>query len=124
MLQRCNSFGAYAVTRKICKTDVTQRLQQLWHSCGRTQGFTDLFCRFGFPGASIVVGVDSQGHINCAMSCQILNLLDVQTGFKKAGDVSMTQNMSRDMCIRQFSLNQFPHASVGGLCERLMIPHS
>lgn len=70
------------------------------------------------------MGVNFQSHIHRAMAREILDLLDVQPGLKEAGNVSVAQDMGCDMRIRQFTLDQFPHAPVGGLGKWGVVLHS
>ena len=45
------------------------------------------------PIFTIIVGINTQRHVHRAVSSQILDLLYVQSSFKKTGDVSVAENM-------------------------------
>ncbi len=39
----------------------------------------------------LIMGINAQRHINRGVSCEILNLLDIQPAFKKPRDVGMSE---------------------------------
>ena len=53
----------------------------------------DLLSSLLLPIFTIIVGINTQRHVHRAVSSQILNLLYVQSSFKKTGDVSVAENM-------------------------------
>ena len=54
---------------------------------------TDLLSSLLLPIFTIIVGINTQRHVHRAVSSQILNLLYVQSSFKKTCDVSVAENM-------------------------------
>ena len=54
---------------------------------------TDFLSSLLLPIFTIIVGINTQRHVHRAVSSQILNLLYVQSSFKKTCDVSVAENM-------------------------------
>ena len=54
---------------------------------------TDFLSCLLLPIFTIIVGINTQRHVHRAVSSQILDLLYVQSSFKKTGDVSVAENM-------------------------------
>jgi len=54
---------------------------------------TDFLSSLLLPIFTIIVGINTQRHVHRVVSGQILNLLYVQSSFKKTCDVSVAENM-------------------------------
>lgn len=54
---------------------------------------TDFLSSLLLPIFTIIVGINTQRHVHRAVSSQILDLLYVQSSFKKTCDVSVAENM-------------------------------
>lgn len=91
--------------------------------CAGPQSVPDLLSGFGLPGAPVIMGIDLQRHVHGAVASQVLNLLDVQSGLEQPSDIGVTKDMCRDVRVRQFPLDQPPHAPVRGFRQRLMVLH-
>ena len=55
---------------------------------------------FVFPALTIIMRVNTQGHIHSTVASKILHLFDVQSSFKQSCDISVSQNMCCQMLIR------------------------
>ena len=82
---------------------------------------TDFLSSLLLPIFTIIVGINTQRHVHRAVSGQILNLLYVQSSFKKTGDVSVAENMGSYMGFRQLALNKLPHTTEGGECHHFFV---
>lgn len=89
----------------------------------RPQGLPHFLGSLRVPGKPVVVGVDPQRHIHRAVPCQVLDLLDVQASLKQPRNIGVTKDVRRDVGIRQFPLDQLPHAPVRGHAQRLVVLH-
>ncbi len=91
--------------------------------CAGPQGVPDFLSGLRLSGAPVIVSIHLQRHVHGAVPGQVLDLLDVQAGFKQPGDVSVTQDVGCEVRIRQFPLDQLPHAPVRGFRQRPVILH-
>ena len=131
-LSACGIFGYFRVISGLLVAKVLQifsALYPLYHKGLRLfrqgrllqiflDGFLaecppDLLSSLLLPIFTIIVGINTQRHVHRAVSSQILNLLYVQSSFKKTGDVSVVENMGSYMGFRQLTLNEFPHTTEG-----------
>ena len=69
------------------------------------------------------MGVDPQRHVHRAVSGQVLNLLDIQSRLEQPGNIGVPKNVRRNVGVRQFPLDQLPHASIRGFRQRLVVFH-
>ena len=111
-LSACGILGYFRVISGLLVAKVLQIFSALYPLChkglrlfrqGRLlqiflDGFlaecpTDLLSSLLLPIFTIIVGINTQRHVHRAVSSQILNLLYVQSSFKKTCDVSVAENM-------------------------------
>ena len=62
--------------------------------------FTHFLDGLFFPALTIIMRVNTQGHIHSTVASKILHLFDVQSSFKQSCDISVSQNMCCQMLIR------------------------
>ena len=55
--------------------------------------FTHFLDGLFFPALTIIMRVNTQGHIHSTVASKILHLFDVQSSFKQSCDISVSQNM-------------------------------
>ena len=111
-LSACGILGYFRVISGLLVAKVLQIFSALYPLChkglrlfrqGRLlqiflDGFlaecpTDLLSSLLLPIFTIIVGINTQRHVHRAVSSQILDLLYVQSSFKKTCDVSVAENM-------------------------------
>ncbi len=69
----------------------------MWHLCGTCVALfsakcgTDLLRGALLARFVLIMRINAQRHINRGVSCEILNLLDIQPAFKKPRDVGMSE---------------------------------
>ena len=61
-----------------------------WHLFSAKRG-ADLLCGALLARFVLIMGINAQRHIDCGVSCEILNLLDIQPAFKQPCDVGMPE---------------------------------
>ena len=89
----------------------------------RSQCFPYFFCGFCLSGLLVVVRIDPQPHVHRAVSSQVLDFFDIQSGLKHTGDVGVAEDMCGDMCIRKFCADVPPHTFVRRLCHGFAVFH-
>ena len=111
-LSACGILGYFRVISGLLVAKVLQIFSVLYPLChkglrlfrqGRllqtfSDGFlaecpTDFLSSLLLPIFTIIVGINTQRHVHRVVSGQILDLLYVQSSFKKTGDVSVAENM-------------------------------
>ena len=62
----------------------------VWHLFSAKRG-EDLLCGALLACFVLIMRINAQRHINRGVSCEILNLLDIQPAFKQPCDVGMPE---------------------------------
>ena len=62
----------------------------MWHLFSAKRG-ADLLCGALLACFVLIMRINAQRHIDCGVSCEILNLLDIQPAFKQPCDVGMPE---------------------------------
>lgn len=65
------------------------------------------------------MGIDPQRHVHCAVSCQVLNFFDVQTGLKHAGYIRVPQDVGGDVSVGKFLLDVPPRRDLSRIFSPL-----
>ena len=94
VLQKCCKFLAlYPLCHKGLQLFRQSRLLQIFLDGFLAECPTDFLSSLLLPIFTIIVGINTQRHVHRVVSGQILNLLYVQSSFKKTCDVSVAENM-------------------------------
>ena len=88
-----NFFALYPLYHKGLRLFRQGRLLQIFLDGFLAECPTDFLSSLLLPIFTIIVGINTQRHVHRAVSSQILDLLYVQSSFKKTGDVSVAENM-------------------------------
>ena len=83
--------------------------------CSGLQCFPNFFDGFGLSSLLVIMGVDPQRHVHCAVFGQVLDFLDIQPSLKHTRDIGVPEDMGRNMCVGKIHADMISHALVGGL---------
>ena len=88
-----NFLDLYPLCHKGLQLFRQSRLLQIFLDGFLAECPTDFLSSLLLPIFTIIVGINTQRHVHRAVSSQILDLLYVQSSFKKTCDVSVAENM-------------------------------
>ena len=88
-----NFLALYPLCHKGLQLFRQSRLLQIFLDSFLAECPTDFLSSLLLPIFTIIVGINTQRHVHRAVSSQILDLLYVQSSFKKTCDVSVAENM-------------------------------